>query len=107
MRKNNSHPFNDRFVVHPDAVVRTKDVRAGMRMVHRLRYTQVDNSKFPQVTVYVSVTNASRWSRWLWTRPYNSLENGQISNPPLCPCKHGGVGPSHGPLLIIDIFRGA
>ncbi len=69
----------------------------------QIKITQVDNSKFPQVTVYVSVTNAAGEPVGVDPSTIQISENGQVmqaSN--LSGGKQGGVGPLT-TMLVIDI----
>jgi VWFA-related protein len=68
-----------------------------------IKITQVDNSKFPQVTVYVSVTNAAGEPVGVDPATIQISENGQVmqaSN--VGGGKQGGVGPLT-TMLVIDI----
>ncbi len=70
----------------------------------QIRITQVDNSKFPQVTVYVSVTDASGAPLSVDPNSIQISENGQAMKT----SSVTGAGPNKGPgalttLLVIDI----
>ena len=47
----------------------------------QIKITQVDNSKFPQVTVYVSVTNAAGEPVGVDPSTIQISENGQVMQP--------------------------
>ena len=69
----------------------------------QIKITQVDNSKFPQVTVYVSVTNAAGEPVGVDPSTIQLSENGQvIQQTNASGGKQGGVGPLT-TLLVIDI----
>jgi VWFA-related protein len=69
----------------------------------QIKITQVDNSKFPQVTVYVSVTNAAGEPVGVDPASIQISENGQVMQPNnLSGGKQGGVGPLT-TMLVIDI----
>src|SRR6202142_4332049 len=69
----------------------------------QIKITQVDNSKFPQVTVYVSVTNAAGEPVGVDPSTIQLSENGQVMQPTdMSGGKQGGVGPLT-TMLIIDI----
>ena len=50
----------------------------------QIKITQVDNSKFPQVTVYVSVTNAAGEPVGVDPSTIQISENGQVMQPDQC-----------------------
>lgn len=67
----------------------------------RIRITQVDNSKFPQVTVYVSVTNAAGEPVGVDPSQIQLSENGNVMN-----SKGAGGSGEIGPLttlLVMDV----
>jgi VWFA-related protein len=69
-----------------------------------IRITQVDNSKFPQVTVYISVTDANNEPLGIDPSTIQVAENGQV----VTPTAANGAGPTKGPgplttLLMIDV----
>jgi Ca-activated chloride channel family protein len=66
-----------------------------------IRITQVDNSMFPQVTVYVSVTNSSGEPLAVDPDRIQILENGQMMQP-FQVSGSGGIGPLTS-LLAIDV----
>jgi VWFA-related protein len=69
----------------------------------QIKITQVDNSKFPQVTVYVSVTNAAGEPVGVDPATIQLTENGQVMQPTnLNGGQQGGVGPL-ATLLVVDI----
>ncbi|HEX2698250.1 MAG TPA: VWA domain-containing protein [Anaerolineales bacterium] len=77
--------------------------QTGGTQVH---ITQVDNSKFPQVTVYVSVTDASGQPVGVDPSTLQIYENGQLMQPTNISGGGQGGGSSSGPvttLLVIDI----
>ena len=71
----------------------------------QIKVTQVDNSKFPQVTVYVSVTNAAGEPVGVDPSTIQIAENGQTMQP--TNVNGGGQGgPGPGPLttmLVMDV----
>src|SRR5262245_16257055 len=71
----------------------------------QIRITQVDNSKFPNVTVYVSVTNAAGEPVGIDPSAIEIYENGQLMKP--VDIQGGGeVGEEHIPvttMLVMDI----
>lgn len=71
----------------------------------QIRITQVDNSKFPNVTVYVSVTNAAGEPVGIEPSTIEIYENGQLMQP--LDIQGGGeVGEEHIPvttMLVMDI----
>jgi VWFA-related protein len=68
-----------------------------------IKITQVDNSKFPQVTVYVSVTNAAGEPVGVDPSTIQISENGQVlQTTNVGGGKQGGVGPLT-TMLVIDI----
>ena len=71
----------------------------------QIRITQVDNSKFPNVTVYVSVTNAAGEPVGIDPSTIEIYENGQLMQP--VDIQGGGeVGEEHIPvttMLVMDI----
>lgn len=67
----------------------------------QIRITQVDNSKFPQVTVYVSVTNATSEPLAVDPNQIQIFENGQEMQPEQI-SGSGEIGPLT-TLLVIDI----
>ena len=67
----------------------------------QIRITQVDNSKFPQVTVYVSVTNATSEPLAVDPNQIQIFENGQEMQPQQI-SGSGEIGPLT-TLLVIDI----
>ncbi len=71
----------------------------------QIKITQVDNSKFPQVTVYVSVTNAAGEPVGVDPSSIQISENGQVM-PPTNVDGGGQGGPGPGPLttmLVMDV----
>ncbi len=69
----------------------------------QIKITQVDNSKFPQVTVYVSVTNAAGEPVGVDPSTIQLSENGQVMQPTnVSGGKQGGIGPLT-TMLVIDI----
>jgi VWFA-related protein len=66
-----------------------------------IRITQVDNSKFPQVTVYVSVTNASGEPLAVNPNLIRVHENGQLIQPGQI-SGSGAIGPLT-TLLVMDV----
>jgi VWFA-related protein len=69
----------------------------------QIKITQVDNSKFPQVTVYVSVTNTAGEPVGVDPATIQITENGQVMQPNnLNGGNQGGVGPLT-TLLVIDV----
>ena len=69
----------------------------------QIKITQVDNSKFPQVTVYVSVTNAAGEPVGVDPSTIQLSENGQVMQQTnVSGGKQGGVGPLT-TMLVIDI----
>lgn len=69
----------------------------------QIKITQVDNSKFPQVTVFVSVTNAAGEPVDVDPATIQISENGQVMQPSnLNGGNQGGVGPLT-TLLVIDV----
>ncbi len=69
----------------------------------QIKITQVDNSKFPQVTVYVSVTNAAGEPVGVDPSTIQISENGQVmQQSDVSGGKQGGVGPLT-TMLVIDI----
>jgi VWFA-related protein len=66
-----------------------------------IRITQVDNSKFPQVTVYVSVTNAAGEPLGVNPNQIRISENGQGLQPGQI-SGSGGIGPLT-TLLVMDV----
>ena len=71
----------------------------------QIKITQVDNSKFPQVTVYVSVTNAAGEPVGVDPSTIQISENGQ-SMQPTSVNGGGQSGPGPGPLttmLVMDV----
>ena len=69
----------------------------------QIKITQVDNSKFPQVTVYVSVTNAAGEPVGVDPSSIQISENGQVMTPTnVSGGKQGGIGPLT-TMLVIDI----
>ena len=69
----------------------------------QIKITQVDNSKFPQVTVYVSVTNAAGEPVGVDPSTIQLSENGQVmQQTSVSGGKQGGVGPLT-TMLVIDI----
>ncbi len=73
----------------------------------QIKITQVDNSKFPQVTVYVSVTNAKGEPVGVDPSTIQIAENGQAMQPTGVAGGAGGQGgPGPGPLttmLVMDV----
>jgi VWFA-related protein len=70
----------------------------------QIKITQVDNSKFPQVTVYVSVTNSAGEPVGVDPSTIQLAENGQSMQP--TGVVGGGQGSSVGPLttmLVMDV----
>jgi VWFA-related protein len=69
----------------------------------QIKITQVDNSKFPLVTVYVSVTNAAGEPVGVDPSTIQLSENGQVVQPTnLNGGQQGGVGPLT-TLLVMDV----
>jgi VWFA-related protein len=69
----------------------------------QIKITQVDNSKFPQVTVYVSVTNAAGEPVGVDPSTIQITENGQVMQATnLNGGNQGGVGPLT-TLLVFDV----
>jgi VWFA-related protein len=69
----------------------------------QVRITQVDNSKFPQVTVYVSVTDAAGQPVGVDPASIQISENGQVMQPKdLGGGGQGGVGPLT-TMLVMDV----
>ncbi len=68
---------------------------------NHVRITQVDNSRFPQVTVYVSVTNAAGEPLGVSPNQIQVFENGQLMQPGQI-SGSGGIGPLT-TLLVMDI----
>ncbi len=67
----------------------------------QIRITQVDNSRFPQVTVYVSVTNAAGDPLGVNPNKIQVFENGQLMQPGQI-SQSGGIGPLT-TLLVMDV----
>jgi Ca-activated chloride channel family protein len=67
----------------------------------QIRITQVDNSRFPQVIVYVSVTNAAGEPLGVSPNQIQVFENGQLVQPGQI-SGSGGIGPLT-TLLVMDI----
>ncbi len=67
----------------------------------RIRITQVDNSKFPQITVYVSVTNAAGEPLAVNPNQIQIFENGQQMQPGQI-SGSGEIGPLT-TLLVMDV----
>jgi Ca-activated chloride channel family protein len=80
---------------------------APLRMVFaqadgaHIRITQVDNSRFPQITVYISVTNAAGEPLPVDPNQIQIFENGQQMQPGLI-SGSGGIGPLT-TLLVMDV----
>jgi VWFA-related protein len=69
----------------------------------QIKITQVDNSKFPQVTVYVSVTNAAGEPVGVDPATIQISENGQVMQPTnVAGGNAGGVGPLT-TMLVMDV----
>ncbi len=69
----------------------------------QIKITQVDNSKFPQVTVYVSVTNAAGEPVGVDPATIQISENGQVMQPTnVSGGGQGGVGPLT-TMLVMDV----
>jgi VWFA-related protein len=69
----------------------------------QIKITQVDNSKFPQVTVYVSVTNAAGEPVGVDPATIQISENGQVMQPTnMGGGGQGGVGPLT-TMLVMDV----
>jgi VWFA-related protein len=69
----------------------------------QVRVTQVDNSKFPQVTVYVSVTNAAGEPVGVDPATIQLSENGQVMHPTHVGAgSEGGIGPLN-TMLVMDV----
>ncbi|HET6847134.1 MAG TPA: VWA domain-containing protein, partial [Anaerolineales bacterium] len=69
----------------------------------QVRITQVDNSRFPQVTVYVSVTDAAGQPVGVDPASIQISENGQAMQPTnLTGGGQGGVGPLT-TILVMDV----
>jgi Ca-activated chloride channel homolog len=69
----------------------------------QIKITQVDNSKFPQVTVYVSVTNAAGEPIGVDPATIQLAENGQAMQPTnMNGGSQGGVGPLT-TMLVMDV----
>ncbi len=69
--------------------------------VPKITITQVDNSQFPQVTVYISVTDASGEPVNVSPSSLQVFENGQLTTP-VAITGQGEIGPLT-TLLVIDI----
>ena len=67
----------------------------------QIQITQVDNSRFPQVTVYVSVTNAAGDPQAVDPNQIQILENGQLMQPGQV-SSSGAIGPLT-TLLVMDV----
>jgi Ca-activated chloride channel family protein len=67
----------------------------------QIRITQVDNSRFPQVTVYVSVSNAAGEPLAVDPNRIQIFENGQLMQP-VQVSSSGAIGPLT-TLLVIDV----
>lgn len=69
----------------------------------QIKITQVDNSKFPQVTVYISVTDANGEPVGIDPSTIQVTENGQVMQPSFeGGGKEGGVGPL-ATMLVMDV----
>ena len=69
----------------------------------QIKITQVDNSKFPQVTVYVSVTNSAGEPVGVDPSTIQLSENGQVMQPSnLAGGSQGGVG-ALTTMLVMDV----
>ena len=69
----------------------------------QIKITQVDNSKFPQVTVYISVTDASGNPVGIDPSSIQLTENGKVMQPSFAGGgKEGGVGPLT-TMLVMDV----
>ncbi len=69
----------------------------------QIKITQVDNSQFPQVTVYVSVTDANGQPVGIDPSTIQLTENGQVMQPSFTGGgKEGGVGPLT-TMLVMDV----
>jgi VWFA-related protein len=69
----------------------------------QVRVTQVDNSKFPQVTVYVSVTNAAGEPVAVDPATIQLSENGEVMHPTHVGAgSEGGIGPLN-TMLVMDV----
>ncbi len=69
----------------------------------QIKITQVDNSKFPQVTVYVSVTDSSGNPVGIDPSTIQLTENGKVMQPTFAGGgKEGGVGPLT-TMLVMDV----
>jgi VWFA-related protein len=69
----------------------------------QVRVTQVDNSKFPQVTVYVSVTNAAGEPVAVDPATIQLEENGKVMHPTHVGAgSEGGIGPLN-TMLVMDV----
>jgi len=76
---------------------------AAQQQDTQVHITQVDNSKFPQVTVYVSVTNAAGEPVGADPSTIEISENGQVMQPTsVSGGGQGGTGPLT-TMLVIDI----
>jgi len=78
-------------------------IAAAQEQGTQVHITQVDNSKFPQVTVYVSVTNAAGEPVGVDPSTIEISENGQVMQPTsVSGGGQGGTGPLT-TMLVIDI----
>jgi VWFA-related protein len=69
----------------------------------QVRVTQVDNSQFPQVTVYVSVTNAAGEPVAVDPATIQLEENGKVMHPTHVGAgSEGGIGPLN-TMLVMDV----
>lgn len=69
----------------------------------QVKITQVDNSKFPQVTVYISVTDANGEPVGIDPSTIQLTENGKVMQPTFeGGGKEGGVGPLT-TMLLMDV----
>ncbi len=69
----------------------------------QIKITQVDNSKFPQVTVYISVTDSSGNPVGIDPATIQLTENGKVMTPTFAGGgKEGGVGPLT-TMLVMDV----
>jgi VWFA-related protein len=69
----------------------------------QVKITQVDNSKFPQVTVYISVTDSSGNPVGIDPSTIQLTENGKVMQPTFTGGgKEGGVGPLT-TMLVMDV----
>lgn len=81
----------------------TFGIAAAQEPGTQIHITQVDNSKFPQVTVYVSVTNAAGEPVGVDRNTIQIYEDGQLMQPTsIAGGGQGGAGPLT-TMLVIDV----